>query len=67
MRHVASCVFFFDRDVCKFVTLRDTFRCGCTGVMPIAKTRGMRSCISHDFVSCRSETSSLDKQGLCAR
>ena len=47
MRRAASCA-LFDRDVCKFVTSRDTFR-DCTGVMPIAKTRGMRSCICHDL------------------
>ena len=47
VRRAASCA-LFDCDVCKFVTSRDTFR-GCTGVMPIAKTRGMRSCIFHDL------------------
>ena len=47
MRRAASCA-PFDCDVCKFVTSRDTFH-GCTGVMPIAKTRGMRSCICHDL------------------
>ena len=45
VRRAASCA-LLDRDVCKFVTSRDTFR-GCTGVMSIAKTRGMRSCICH--------------------
>ena len=47
VRRAASCA-LFDRDVCKFETSRDTFR-GFTGVMSIAKTRGMRSCICHDL------------------
>ena len=47
MRRAASCV-RFDSDVFKFVTSRDTFQV-CTGVMPIAKTRGMRSCTCHDL------------------
>ena len=47
VRRAASCA-LFDRDVCKLETSSDTFR-GCTGVMSIAKTRGMRSCICHDL------------------
>ena len=47
VRRAASCV-LFDCDVYKFVTSRDTFQV-CTGVMPIAKTRGMRSCTCHDL------------------
>ena len=47
VRRAASCA-LFDRDVCKFETSRDTFQV-CTGVMPIAKTRGMRSCTCHDL------------------
>ena len=47
VRRAASCV-RFDSDVFKFVTSRDTFQV-CTGVMPIAKTRGMRSCTCHDL------------------
>ena len=47
VRRAASRV-LFDCDVFKFVTSRDTFQV-CTGVMPIAKTRGMRSCTCHDL------------------
>ena len=48
VRRAASCV-LFDCDVYKFVTSRDTFQV-CTGVMPTAKTRGMRSCTCHDLL-----------------